>query len=120
MTPRHVPLSRAAPIGARVLFALTLAAIVALVISGAGSSAPRHVAVLASSSAPFAASSPATTLATVPSAPSSSTPTATTLPTANTGRAWGSPWFVAVLLLGALSGLACLWPALARRAPSEV
>jgi hypothetical protein len=99
----------------RSAFALSLAALVAVGATGAGTRPVTHEAVLAASSSPFAASSPATTLTTAPTAPTSTTPTATTLPSANTGQAWASPWFVGLVGLSSVLGLACLWPAMTRR-----
>lgn len=94
---------------ARVAFVLSLTALLAVGTTGAGS---RPGSVLAASSAPFAASSPATT---APTAPTSTTPTATTLPSANTGEAWASPWFVGLLVLTVLLGFTCLLPVIGRR-----
>lgn len=99
----------------RLAFAASLAALLALSITGVGRYPVNRVAVLASSSAPFAASSPATTQPTAPTAPTSTVPPATTLPSANTGKAWASPWFVGLIGLTAVLGVACLWPLLARR-----
>jgi hypothetical protein len=86
---------------------LSLTASISVGLTGVGSPAG---AVLAASSSPFAASSPATT---VPTAPTS-TP-ATTLPSANTGEAWASPWFVGLLGLTVALGVACLLPVIGRR-----
>lgn len=95
---------------ARGAFALTLTALLVVGLTGAGS---RPASVLAASSSPFAASSPATTVATVPTAPTS--PTVTTVPSANTGEAWASPWFVGLLGLTMLLGALCLTPLIGRR-----
>lgn len=114
MRPRIVPLRRPLTAVVRSAFALSLAALVAMGISGAGTRPVTHVAALAASSSPFAASSPATTLTTVPTAPTSTAPT-TTLPSANTGQAWASPWFAGLVGVSTLLGVACLWPVLARR-----
>lgn len=93
----------------RVAFVMSLMASLAGGLTSAGSSPG---AVLAAASSPFAASSPATT---TPSSPAGTTPTATTLPPANTGEAWASPWFVGLVGLTVVLGLACLAPLLGRR-----
>lgn len=115
MNPRFVPLRPTWTAVVRLAFVLSLSALLSVGVTGAGARPVTHVAVLAASSSPFAASSPATTLATVPTAPASPTTTATTLPSANTGQAWASPWFTGLVGLSSLLGLACLWPVMARR-----
>jgi hypothetical protein len=109
VSPRLVPLRPSSTAVVRTVFVLSLVALLAVGLTGVGLRPGTHTAVLASSSSPFAASSPATTLATVPESPTSTTPTA------NTGQAWASPWFVGLIGLTTLLGLVCLWPTLARR-----
>ncbi len=115
MRSRHVPAAHLWRRALRLAFVASVVALVSVGVTGAGRGPASHAAVLAASSAPFAASSPATTQLTTPAAPASTTPPATTLPSAHTGEAWASPWFVALLLLSALLGLACLWPVVTRR-----
>ena len=102
------------PAGRRALAWSVLGGIVtALVLSAmasgaAGSSHLSGTVALASSSSPFAASSPATSTTTT--APSQSATSATTVPGAHTGEAWASAWFVALVAAGVGAGALCLEP----------
>jgi len=92
-----------------------IAAMAAALMVGHGAAArpeARPSLALASASAPFSGSSPATTVATVPTAPASP---ATTIPIAHTGEAWGSQWFMWLLLLSVLLGFGFMQPLFWRR-----
>lgn len=92
-----------------VLAGIVIALVLSALASGAapGSRLPGTIA-LASSSSPFAASSPATSTTTT--APSQSATSATTVPGAHTGEAWASAWFVALVVAGIGAGALCLEP----------
>ncbi len=120
MRTLHAARGALAPAALAALFVLSLSATLAVGLVGGAAPLARGVPglVLASSSSPFAGSSPATTLVpgtTTTTAAPSSAPTA-----AHTGEAWASRWFSWLLGLSALAGVLTLWPTLrGRRRPAR-
>lgn len=98
------------------LVAAMLAALLSALVGGR--SQARHPVTglwLASSSAPFASSSPATTVPSSATTTPATSSASTTVPTARTGEAWSSAWFGWTLALTVLLGVACLEPLVTRR-----